>query len=158
MRFYVHIFVLEIHHCGTGVLQIRTVCVTWPSLAISYASMTNYSKTQYWKRHCCCQKFLYFLSDFFFHSKKRAFPHSTLHPFFPLHFPFHLHFAHSLWLLVEVLSRSVRVDCFCQRLSDVILELSKKRTAWVWFVVVWRPKALPKGCSCSRQEDLISEI
>ena len=33
----------------------------------------------------------------------------------------------------------------------------KKRIAWFWFLVVCRPKALPKVCSVSRQEDLISE-
>lgn len=33
----------------------------------------------------------------------------------------------------------------------------KKRVAWFWFMVVRRPKALPKVCSISRQEDLISE-
>lgn len=33
----------------------------------------------------------------------------------------------------------------------------KKRIAWFWFMVVSRPKAVPKVCFVSRQEDLISE-
>lgn len=33
----------------------------------------------------------------------------------------------------------------------------KKRIAWFWFMVVYRPKTLPKVSSVSRQEDLISE-
>lgn len=33
----------------------------------------------------------------------------------------------------------------------------KRRIAWFWFTVVCRPKALPKVCSVSSQEDLISE-
>lgn len=33
----------------------------------------------------------------------------------------------------------------------------KGRMAWFWFMVVSRPKAVPKVCFVSRQEDLISE-
>lgn len=33
----------------------------------------------------------------------------------------------------------------------------KRRTAWLWFMVASRPKAVPKLCFVFRQEDLISE-
>lgn len=75
---FICIFLLEIHHCSIGILQMRTFCAgaIWSSLAIAYASIINYSKTQWWKRLQWSKVSIFFSVIFFLHSEKRAFPHN----------------------------------------------------------------------------------
>lgn len=43
------------------------------------------------------------------------------------------------------------------RKLSLVTRGKKRRIAWFWFMVVTRPKVVPKVCFVSRQEDLISE-
>lgn len=157
------IFLLEIHLCGIGVLQIRTVCVTWPFLAISYASVTDYSKTQCWKRETLLLSKVSVFSQWFFFSILRRGPFPTVHCilfFFPLIFPITstLSIPYDCWwrCFPDVCRLTASVKDFL--MVSLFTKGKKRRIAWVWFVIVWRPKALPKGCSLPRQKDLVSEV
>lgn len=75
----------------------------------------------------CDQKFPYFLSDFLFlNSEERAFPYhrnvtiGTLHPFF-LSFLFALNLTISCDCWCSCFPWVFRFDCFCQRLSEIVL-------------------------------------
>lgn len=117
-------FLLEIHHSSIIVLEMRTFCawIFLASLTISYASVTNYSKTQFWKIAVIKSVPIFSVIISQLWGKDCSLPdgcyHVMLHPFF-LFFLFTL----DLWLLVLMLFLSIQVW----------LHLSKAFWSYPWF-------------------------
>lgn len=123
-------------------------CVIWSSLAISYALIINYSKTKYWKRWLS-SKFPYFPQGFIFPLWEEGFSSQwgTVHCilfFLIFLFPSNLSIPYDCWWWCFL--QEFRFDCFCQRLSDIILayQRQEEEVGLVLFMEVCRTKALLK--------------
>jgi len=98
-------------------------CIIWSSLAISYASIINYS-IKHNSERCCCETnvSIFTLVIFFFSTVRRGLfltmGNSTLHLFFLIFFASDLSIPCDCWWWC--FPQVFRFDCFCQRLSDVI--------------------------------------
>lgn len=121
---WVLVFLLEIHHSSIIVLEMRTFCawIFLASLTISYASVTNYFKTQFWKIAVIKSVPIFSVIISQLWGKDCSLPdgcyHVMLHPLF-LFFLFTL----DLWLLVLMLFLSIQVW----------LHLSKAFWSYPWF-------------------------